>query len=126
MSGPLNVWIKALKMDKPIKVFQDGNQTRDYIHVEDVVSANILAIETLDTGIYNVGGGKRMRLIKLAELVRRGTNRKSKIVITGGKPSLSDPKDLFSEIDKLKRWGWKPRKKAKEAVYEFINSYTSL
>ncbi len=50
MSGPLENWVKAGRGEKAIRVFQDGEQTRDYVHVDDVVSANLVAVKKLKKG----------------------------------------------------------------------------
>ena len=125
MSGPLTVWTRAGLVGKPIKVFQDGKQTRDYIHVDDVVAANLLAVKKLPEGIYNVGGGKEIELIDFANWVKNATGKKSKILIVGGKASPSDPRHLFSDTKKLRSYGWKPRKTVRQAVEEFVNQKIS-
>jgi UDP-glucose 4-epimerase len=50
-------FINLIRNKKPIKIFGDGSTTRDYIHVKDVVGANILAGLSPSTGIFNVGTG---------------------------------------------------------------------
>lgn len=122
MSGPLFRWTQAALAGESIKVFQDGQQSRDYVHVDDVASANILAVESLKGGIYNVGGNKEIRLIDFANWVADATRAKSKVLVVGGKASPSDPRHLFSDTQKLRRYGWKPKKTAKEAVSEFVHS----
>jgi nucleoside-diphosphate-sugar epimerase len=123
MSGPLYSWVEAGLKGNPIEVYQDGNQSRDYVHVDDVVSANILAIESLDEGIYNVGGGKKVKLIDLANWVKKATGNLSEVLIVGGQPSPSDPRHLFSDTKKIKQSGWSTKKTAKKAVYEFVKSF---
>jgi UDP-glucose 4-epimerase len=54
---------KILKGEKPV-IYGDGNQTRDYIYVEDVVKANVLAFEGKE-GIYNIGTGKETSVNEL-------------------------------------------------------------
>ena len=122
MSGPLFIWTEAGLSGEPIKVFQDGEQTRDYIHVDDVAAANLLAAKKLPEGIYNVGGGKMITLLSLAKIIRDATKTKSRIVITE-KFSKSDPRHLLSDITKLESLGWRPRKGVKEAVYEFVKNF---
>lgn len=121
MSGPLFVWTKAALANAPIGVFQDGNQTRDYIHIDNVVSANILAID-LPAGIYNVGGGGAVKLKDFANWVKEAAESDSQVVIRGGEPSLSDPREMFSDITKIKKYGWEPLKSPKQAVEEFVVS----
>ncbi len=125
MSGPLFIWTEAALSGEPIEVFQDGKQTRDYIHVDDVVTANLLAIKKLPEGIYNVGGGKEVKLIDFANWVKNATGGKSEVLVTGGKATPFGPQRLFSDTKKLKSYSWKSRKTAKQAVEEFINQKTS-
>lgn len=114
MSWPLPLWLKSGRFGKPIVVNQKGEQTRDYVHLDDVVSANLLAVEKLPVGIYNVGGGEPIKLKDLALWVQEATKGRSEIVVKDTKPSKVDPKFLFSNIDKLKKHGWKPKDKINE------------
>jgi len=120
MSGPLVAWVQASLSGKPIRVHQDGRQTRDYIHIVDVVTANLLAVERLPAGVYNVGGARPIRLAVLAEWVRRATGGRLTIEITGGKASAVDPRAMVSDTTKLRSFGWKPGRSAKHAVVEYV------
>lgn len=120
MSGPLAQWTRAGLSGEPIRVNQDGKQTRDYVHVDDVVVANLLAIARIPSGIFNVGGGKRVPLMTLAQWVKRATGERSTIEIVGGGASSSDPKEMFSNINKLRKLGWRPVRTAKAAVEEYV------
>lgn len=121
MSGPLAIWTKLALSNEPLKVFQDGEQTRDYIHVDDVVSANILAVEKDFEGIFNVGGGEKVTLLSLARMIKKAAKSESKIVVTN-KYSKTDPRWMYSNCDKLKSLGWEPKKTARQAVGEFVAS----
>ncbi|MBI3486052.1 NAD-dependent epimerase/dehydratase family protein [Candidatus Daviesbacteria bacterium] len=123
MSGPLNNWVKLGFKGKKIKVFQDGNQTRDYLGIKDVVSASLISINKIKSGIFNVGGGQKYRLIDLAELVKTTTSNKAVIEIVGGGATSSDPRELISDISRLEKFGWKPKQSLKSAVLGLINLY---
>jgi len=125
MSGPLQKWVPAGLKGEPIIVFQDGEQTRDYIHVDDIIQANWLALTKINEGIFNVGGSKAIKLKDLAEWVKEATGGKSKIIIAGGGPTPADPRHLFSDTRKLQNFGWRPKKTVKEAVEEYIKSLVS-
>lgn len=59
-------FLKAIAENKPIPVFGDGQQTRDFTYVDDIIQANISSMINGKSGeIYNIGGGNR---IKLADL----------------------------------------------------------
>ena len=67
---------KILKGEKPV-IFGDGNQTRDYIYVEDVVKANVLALEGKE-GIYNIGTGRETSVNELIEIFSKVLGREIK------------------------------------------------
>lgn len=67
-------WVSTLAADKPCIVRGDGETTRDFVHVDDAVRANILAATVEDpsvTGyVYNVGSGRPTSLNELYEIIR--------------------------------------------------------
>jgi UDP-glucose 4-epimerase len=67
---------KILKGEKPV-IYGDGTQTRDYIFVEDVVKANVLALEGKE-GIYNIGTGKETSVNELVEIFSKVLGREIK------------------------------------------------
>lgn len=123
ISGGLIPWSFAGLKSEPIKVFQDGKQTRDYVHISDVSSAIVFAIKNIKEGIYNIGGPKEIQMIDVAKWAKDAIGGKSKIVIVGGSPTPSDPKRLFSDSKKLFKKGWKHKKTARQGVYEFVKDF---
>ena len=69
-SGVISKFIAQVKQNKPITIFGDGEQTRDFVFVSDVVSANILAMENEVQGVFNVGCGGQTSLNELAGIVK--------------------------------------------------------
>jgi UDP-glucose 4-epimerase len=66
--------------DKPITMFGDGRQTRDFTFVADAVSATVnAATRGKPGGVYNIGGGSRVELLDVFELIRLVTGRPLKI-----------------------------------------------
>lgn len=63
---------------KPITIYGDGTQTRDFVHVSDVVKANlnIAMLENMKGDIYNIGSGKSMNLLELIEKLELELNIK--------------------------------------------------
>lgn len=64
---------RLLNGQRPV-IFEDGGQTRDFVHVSDVVQANMLALETdkADYESVNVGAGQAFSVLQIAEMVARG------------------------------------------------------
>lgn len=72
-------FIKAMFSDKPISVFGGGEQTRDFTFIEDIVAANILAMEKgSDGSAYNIGGGSRITLNDAIALLEGIIGKKAK------------------------------------------------
>jgi UDP-glucose 4-epimerase len=66
--------------NEDITIYGDGEQTRDFVFVEDVVKANVHAAESpIKKGVFNVANGKTITIKELAELIIKYTNSSSKI-----------------------------------------------
>jgi UDP-glucose 4-epimerase len=70
-------FLTAVRDGKPIAVYGDGEQTRDFTFVADIVAANMAAAERGRPGsVYNIGGGSRVTLNHVLELIGRVTGKK--------------------------------------------------
>jgi nucleoside-diphosphate-sugar epimerase len=69
-------FLTAVRDDKPITVYGDGEQTRDFTFVSDIVAANMSAAAQGRPGnVYNIGGGSRVTLNHVLELIRKVTGK---------------------------------------------------
>ncbi|WP_459191997.1 NAD-dependent epimerase/dehydratase family protein [Halosimplex sp. J119] len=69
-SGVVSAFLDRARSDAVLTVHGDGTQTRDFVHVEDIVQANLLAGSTSETGqAYNVGTGTGVTVQEVAERV---------------------------------------------------------
>jgi UDP-glucose-4-epimerase GalE len=89
----------------------DGTCLRDFIHVTDLASAHVLALEALRNGAestaYNLGNGRPTSVREVVSAVERVTGKPVPVGTTGRRPG--DPGVLFASSDKIKRTlGWKP------------------
>jgi UDP-glucuronate 4-epimerase len=74
-------FLGAAYADQPITVYGDGEQTRDFTHVQDAVRANLLAMSApIHAEAINVGGGRRVSLNQVLDLVGQCTRRRLRIV----------------------------------------------
>ncbi|MFN8532735.1 MAG: UDP-glucose 4-epimerase GalE [Dehalococcoidia bacterium] len=88
----------------------DGTCIRDYIHVSDLATAHVLALDALDRGsrIYNLGNGSGFSVREVIESVRRVTGHPIPAVERPRRPG--DPPQLVAAADKIVReLGWNPR-----------------
>jgi UDP-glucose 4-epimerase len=80
-SGVIRAFREQALAGEPITVEGDGEQTRDFVHVSDVVRANLAAATTEATGrAFNVGTGEYVTINELAELIRAAADSDSEIV----------------------------------------------
>ncbi|MEM3055218.1 MAG: GDP-mannose 4,6-dehydratase, partial [Candidatus Bathyarchaeia archaeon] len=77
-SGVITQFLNRIKNDMPLVIFGDGEQTRDYVHVEDVAKANLLALKGLGVAgeIFNIGTGVATSINRLASILLKFANKK--------------------------------------------------
>ncbi|SEV82588.1 NAD-dependent epimerase/dehydratase family protein [Natrinema salifodinae] len=86
-SGVISTFLEQAWAGKPITVEGDGEQSRDFVHVSDVVRANLRAATTDAVGeAYNIGTGQRATVLELAETIRDVTDSSSPIVHRDARP----------------------------------------
>jgi len=117
-------FIRSLLEDRPMTIFGDGIQTRDFVHVRDVVEANMLAMSTsAAVGVaYNIGSGKPVTVTELARVLGQ---------IAGGRsppplhlpPRSGDVKHSLADITRAKEaLGYRPGTDLKADVEALFKS----
>jgi len=121
-SGALRIFtIQALK-GKPITVYEDGKELRDFVNVHDVVRANLAVMfsRKSDFETFNIGGGKAYTVFDFAKIVKRITGSVSPIVIGGYR--RTDTRHAVSDISKIKKiLKWAPRYTPEDSVREYAD-----
>jgi len=77
------IFIERCLAGEDLVIHGDGEQTRDFIYVKDVVAANALAASSGATGVFNIACGKSMSINALAETLKNLTGSSSRIVHAG-------------------------------------------
>lgn len=116
--------LKAAATGTSIKLFgtdyptRDGTAVRDYIHIEDLGRAHLLALEAAKPGthnIYNLGSGAGFSVREVVEAARRVTGRKIEVIEAPRR--AGDPPELVASSEKIRaELGWKPEKPSLEAM----------
>lgn len=102
-----------------VVIYGDGEQTRDFTFVSDVVRANILAAESKISGVFNMAGGKRITLNDLAQTIMMLCKNKEDIVYEDVRPG--DIKHSLADISKAKKgFGYIPEYDITEGLKETI------
>ena len=111
-------FLKQKKEGKPLTIVPDGEQTRDFTHVRDAVSANILAMESGNVGkgeVINIGAGRNQSVNKIAAMIGGPTEF--------CEPRL-EPKHTLADNTKAKKLlGWEPKISIEEGIEELKKIY---
>ncbi len=117
-TGVCAIFSSRLLNDQAPTIFEDGEQSRDFVHVSDIVQANLLAIET-DGGDYqamNIGTGRATSVKKIAELLAKGLGKAIGPVIVG-KYREGDIRHCVSDISKARNLlGYEPKVTLEEGL----------
>jgi UDP-glucose 4-epimerase len=111
-------FLKQRREGKPLTIWGDGTQTRDFTHVRDVVRANLLAMESKKVGkgeAINIGAGRNFSVNELAKLIGGPTAHE---------PPRLEPHDTLADNSLAKKLlGWKPEVALEEGIEELKRSF---
>ena len=109
------VFLAQRLANKPLTIVGSGNQTRDFIHVYDLVSGIIKAALSKKAGkIYNIGSGKEVKINKIIKLIG---GKKVHIPKRPGEPNRS-----LADISKIKKdLDWQPKIKIEEGIKNLLS-----
>ena len=115
---------KALR-DEPIGIHGDGGQTRDFVHVTDIVGALAYAGATAEMhGTYNVGYGRSQSILELAREILRLTGSKSRIEHLPTR--AGDVRHSLASNGRLLAAGWRPHSSVANGLVETIDYFRQL
>ena len=107
-AGVIAKFVNRIRRGKPPVIFGDGKQTRDFIHVQDVVEAIQRALERRIEGVFNLAYGKPASVLELAEMLLRITKRDLKPIFKPPRPG--DVRHSYANVEKMaKALAWKPK-----------------
>jgi len=104
-AAAIPIFINRALKGEDITIFGDGEQTRDFVYVEDVAAACLWVMDKGKGEVFNVSGGQVISINKVAEDINRMCGNTSKIVHLPERPG--DIKHSRASIDKLKATGFK-------------------
>jgi len=122
-TGVCSIFSSRLLHGKPPIIFEDGNQSRDFVNVDDVCQALLLSIDkkAADGEIFNVGTGLPITIKEVAEIITKKINPSLK-PIYNQQYRVGDIRHCVADISKIKReLGFKPSKTFKQGINEVID-----
>lgn len=122
-SGALRIFVTQALAGKPITVYEDGQQKRDFVNVADVVAANLAVLRNPRAAfeIFNVGGGTAYTVMQFAKAVKRITESNSPIVVGGFR--RTDTRHAVSDTTKLKALGWRAKYTIEQSIADYASWY---
>ena len=126
-AGVVAIFCGNLALGQPSRINGTGEQTRDYVYVEDVARANVLALkEEVPSGAYNIGTGTETSVNELYEVVQKASGREDLLPEHGpAKPG----EQLRSSVDPdkaEKALGWKPEVGFEAGLTQTLRSFGAL
>lgn len=113
------IFVFKMLRGEPLTVYGDGEQTRDFVNVRDVIQANIKAAESIGiSGAFNIASGTRITINKLIGLITK--DYKSTIINYQGE-RLGDVKDSIADISLVNnKLGYNPNVNIEFGIKEYI------
>ncbi len=118
-------FIRSILKDEVILIYGDGSQTRDFTYIDDLVDANMSAINTpaIEGKVFNVGGGHRRRLEEVIEIIEDLIGRKARLNYQDRQKG--DPRDTWADISQAEKYlSYRPRSSMREGLakqVEYVN-----
>lgn len=126
-AGVITSFIKNALDGSDLIIYGDGNQVRDFIFVDDVVRANVIAMEYGGNSfeVFNIGSGIETSIRELAETILQLTGSTSKIVYKSSRPGdIIYSRANISKAERILKW--KSEISLKDGLMETISFYNDL
>jgi len=119
-AGVVAIFIGRVLRNQNVIIYGDGNQTRDFVYVDDVVKSFIKAMEYGGTGIFNVGTEKETSVNQIFEYIKKFLNIETEKLYSP--PKKGDIERSCLKIEKIKNTlGWEPETPIDEGIKKTVN-----
>lgn len=121
-SGVISIFINKLLEDKPPTIFGNGEQTRDFVNVKDVIEANMLALskDNVEGEVFNISSGAAITISKIFKIIRK-IMMKEKIDPVYSETRFGDIKHSHADITKAQKiLGYKPKTQIYKGLEQLI------
>jgi UDP-glucose 4-epimerase len=128
--GVLGIFLGNLLRGEPITIFGDGDQSRDFVYIDDIVDAWVSALANPDTygGVFNLGSGHRLCIRELADHALTAFDRTREagtVVYAHGRPG--EQRHVEADVTLARKvLGWEPRVPFDQGLAETVRWATSV
>ena len=122
-TGVVAIFCSCFLNDKNPVIFEDGNQMRDFVHIDDITEACYLSMikDEANYEVFNVSSGKNITILELAKVVQNLMGSDKDPVICN-KFRVGDIRHCFADISKIKnKLGFEPQHKLETSLKEVID-----
>ncbi len=118
-AGVVAIFTTQLLQGKRPVIFGDGSKTRDYVFIDDIVSANLLALRHDGLGVFNLGWGKQITDFQVFQAVREALSSKVEPIFDRKRSGEID--HICLDASRARQTlGWKPQVEFKEGVRRVV------
>ncbi len=116
----------AILNDRPIKVFNHGDLSRDFTYIDDIIQGIILIVEDKNQDekyqLFNIGNSKPVQLVEFIEEIESATGKKAQKIMLPMQPG--DVNQTWADVNGLrKRYGYDPDFSVKKGIASFVDWY---
>ncbi|MDB9916158.1 NAD-dependent epimerase/dehydratase family protein [Pseudomonadales bacterium] len=122
-TGILSIFSTRLKNGKSFNIFEDGMESRDFVYIDDVISATILGIEHPEpiVDVFNVGSGVGTSVLDIAKLLQNRLAKTAEMSITG-QYRIGDIRHNVADLGKGHRMlGYSPKVSLEVGLKQFVD-----
>jgi len=124
-AGVIAIFSRLILADKPVTVFGDGRQTRDYVFVADVARASLLALEhsakNFEQAVFNIGTGKETNLLQIIGHIETACGKKARVTHASARQG-DISRSVIDAKKAQKMLNWRPETMLREGIKETVHS----
>jgi UDP-glucose 4-epimerase len=126
-AGVVSIFVSRVLEGRPLTVFGDGTQTRDYVFVRDVARANVLAAtapvpqgEGIDDTAFNIATSRERTVLEVAEAVMQVMGRRIPVEFAPARPGELR-RSVLDTQKAARRLGWRPEHRFEDGLAELVS-----
>jgi len=123
-TGILSIFSTIIKNHNNINIFEDGQESRDFVFIDDIVDATILGIEKDEANFesFNVGTGVPTTVIEVANLLKEKYQAAETEIEISGNYRLGDIRHNYADLTKIQeKLGFTPKVSFEEGISKFVD-----
>lgn len=121
-AGVVAIFSEMMIRGQRPSIFGDGSKTRDYVYVEDIAEANVLALEKGDGGVYNVGAGRQITDDEIFNAIRDALGAEMTPIYTDFR--TGEVRHICLDASRIRRdLGWSAKTPLEEGIPKAVKFY---